>query len=139
MENIHIYVDGACSGNPGPSGIGVYLKYKNYEKTYASYIGNATNNIAELTAILEGLKLITNKNHDIIIYTDSQYCIGVLHLSNNAVANIELIAEIKEYMKLFKTVNFIKVKAHNGNHGNEIANKLATDIVKQVTMLDKTK
>lgn len=139
MESIQLFTDGACSGNPGPASIGVYLRYNNHEKTYAQYIGIGTNNIAELFAIKEGLKLINNKKHDVIVYTDSQYCIGVLHLNNNAVANIDLIKEIKDEMSKFKSVNFIKIKAHAGNYGNETANKLATNILKQIEAHDRDK
>ena len=48
---IHVYTDGASSGNPGPSGIGILLQYGGHQKEVSRYIGMATNNIAELEAI----------------------------------------------------------------------------------------
>ena len=58
---IQIYTDGASSGNPGPSGIGVVLRFGNREKEISEYIGLATNNIAELKAIEAGLQAVKNK------------------------------------------------------------------------------
>ncbi|MCK5099552.1 MAG: hypothetical protein KAR45_15700, partial [Desulfobacteraceae bacterium] len=53
---IKIFTDGASSGNPGPSGIGIYLIYNERTKEISEFIGNATNNIAELKAIKRGLE-----------------------------------------------------------------------------------
>ncbi|MEA3417444.1 MAG: RNase H family protein, partial [Thermodesulfobacteriota bacterium] len=50
-NTISIYTDGASSGNPGPSGIGILLRFKDHEKEISRNIGTATNNIAELEAI----------------------------------------------------------------------------------------
>lgn len=74
MSRLEIYIDGACKGNPGPSGIGMVI-CQNGEviKNVSAYIGNATNNIAEYRALIwaleEGLLLKTN---DLKINTDSQ-------------------------------------------------------------------
>ena len=54
-DAVCIYTDGASSGNPGPSGIGIVLSYEKHEKEISRYIGIATNNIAELEAIRTGL------------------------------------------------------------------------------------
>ena len=75
---IAMYTDGASSGNPGPAGIGVYLKFGAHEKEISEYIGTATNNIAELTAVARGLSAIKNKTLPVIIFTDSQYVLGLL-------------------------------------------------------------
>ena len=44
MSVIHVFTDGACSGNPGPAGIGAYLVYEQHKKQLSEYIGEATNN-----------------------------------------------------------------------------------------------
>ena len=44
MKNIEIYTDGACSGNPGPGGYGIVLKYNNIQKEYSGYAEQTTNN-----------------------------------------------------------------------------------------------
>ncbi len=53
-EAIQIFTDGACSGNPGPAGIGVVLQYKRHRREIARSIGMATNNIAKLAAVKAG-------------------------------------------------------------------------------------
>jgi ribonuclease HI len=58
---VHIYTDGASSGNPGPSGIGVVLMYGSQRKEIGEYVGEATNNIAELLAIQKGLAAVKRK------------------------------------------------------------------------------
>ena len=56
--NVVIYTDGACRGNPGPSGIGASIENENGDEiaTVSSYIGNGTNNRAEYIAAIEGVK-----------------------------------------------------------------------------------
>ncbi len=127
---VTIYTDGASSGNPGPSGIGAYLIYKNREKKISEYIGNATNNIAELKAIKRALEEMKKFDIPISIYTDSRYCLGVLTQNWKATANKELVAEIKKLINKFKCVKIIKVKGHGGILGNEIADDLATSAIK---------
>ena len=58
MYQVELYADGACSGNPGPAGIGVVLKSGKHRKELGTAIGEATNNIAELRAVIEGIKLL---------------------------------------------------------------------------------
>ncbi len=126
---IHIFTDGASSGNPGPSGIGVLMRYREHEKEISRYIGMGTNNIAELEAIRAGLLEV--KMHDIPlrIYTDSSYAHGLLSLGWKARKNTELIHEIQMLMKRFKDVKLIKVKGHCGIEENEKADKLATSAI----------
>lgn len=69
---MHIFTDGACSGNPGPGGWGAILRYGKTEKTLSGYAAETTNNRMELTAVLEALRAIKRPSH-IVIHTDSQY------------------------------------------------------------------
>ena len=71
-DTIEIYVDGACSGNPGPGGWGAYLKYGLITKEVFGYELASTNNRMEIKAAIEALKLLKIKTK-IIIYTDSIY------------------------------------------------------------------
>jgi ribonuclease HI len=127
---INIYTDGASSGNPGPSGIGVYMIYNERTKEISEFIGNATNNIAELKAIKRGLEELKKFDIPICLYTDSNYCLGVLTKNWKAQANKELILETKKLIKKFKSIEIIKVKGHSGIEENEIADKLATSAIK---------
>ncbi len=128
---IRIYADGASSGNPGPSGIGVLLRYREHEKEISRNIGLGTNNIAELEAIRTGLLEVKNPDLPVRVYTDSGYAYGLLTLGWKAKKNTELVNDIRALMKRFKNLTFIKVKGHSGIEGNERADKLATSAILQ--------
>jgi len=123
---IHLYTDGASSGNPGPSGIGVLLQYGKHEKEVSRYIGMATNNIAELEAIRVGLELIRNPEKPVRVYTDSSYALGLLSKGWKAKKNQVLVSDIRRQISRFKDIRFVKVKGHAGHAQNERADKLAT-------------
>ena len=126
---IHVYTDGASSGNPGPSGIGVLLRYGKHEKEVSRYIGMATNNIAELEAIRVGLELIRNPDKPVRVYTDSSYALGLLSKGWKARKNQALVAGIRRRISRFRDIQFIKVKGHAGHAQNERADKLATQAI----------
>ncbi len=126
---IHIYTDGASSGNPGPSGIGVLLQYGEHQKEVSRYIGMATNNIAELEAIRVGLGLIRNPDKPVRVYTDSSYALGLLSKGWKAKKNQTLVKDIRRQISRFKDIRFIKVKGHAGHIQNERADKLATQAI----------
>ncbi len=123
---IVIYTDGASSGNPGPSGIGILMQYQEHEKKVSRYIGNATNNIAELEAIRVALETVKNPALPIRLYTDSSYAIGLLTQNWKATQNQALVASIRKLMTQFPDLKLIKVKGHSGIPGNEAADQLAT-------------
>ena len=129
-KEICIFSDGASSGNPGPSGIGVVLRFGEHEKEISEYIGLATNNIAELRAIQAGLKAIKNTDLPVRIFTDSNYAYGVLELGWKARANREMVEFIKKLMAKFINLKIVKVKGHAGEEGNERADFLATSAIK---------
>ena len=90
------YTDGACSGNPGPAGSGVVLVAPERQDARGlEYLGEATNNVAELTAILRAVEWIPAAARAIVVHTDSQYAIGVLQKGWKAKANGELVARAK--------------------------------------------
>jgi len=130
-DAICIYTDGASSGNPGPSGIGVVLRFNKHEKEMSKYIGIATNNIAELEAIRTGLLAVKNTNLPVRVFTDSKYAYGVLVQGWKPKKNQEIIASIKKIILKFEDLKFIKVKGHVGIEGNERADVLATAAIKK--------
>jgi ribonuclease HI len=127
---ITIFTDGASAGNPGPSGIGVLLRFGKHEKEISRYIGNATNNIAELEAIRAGLRAVKNSDLPVRVYTDSSYAYGVLTQGWKAKKNKDIIDAIKKILPKFHDLKFIKVKGHGGIEGNEKADVLATSAIK---------
>lgn len=132
-DAIIVFTDGACSGNPGPAGLGVLMLYKEHEKSISTYLGEATNNIAELKAIHTALLEIKNKKLPVRIFTDSTYAMGVLTQGWKAKANQALIADIKKTITKFPDLKLIKVKGHAGVPENERADELATSAIKKAT------
>lgn len=72
MKYIELFTDGACSGNPGPGGWGVVLRYNGHEKELSGGERNTTNNRMELTAAIEGLAALKEKC-EVRLVTDSKY------------------------------------------------------------------
>jgi len=70
--NVELYTDGACSGNPGPGGWGLILRWRDEEKELFGGEPETTNNRMELLAVIEGLKAL-KKPCNVTVYTDSQY------------------------------------------------------------------
>jgi ribonuclease HI len=123
------YTDGACSGNPGPAGSGVVLIApggKMHEGL--EYLGEATNNVAELTAILRAVEWIPAEARAIVVHTDSQYAIGVLQKGWKAKANGELVARAKRVVQE-RSAKLVYVPGHQGVALNERADELAREAV----------
>jgi ribonuclease HI len=130
-DAVHIYTDGASAGNPGPSGIGVVLRFGKHEKEISRYIGDTTNNVAELEAIRSGLMAVKNTNLPVRVFTDSKYAYGVLTQGWKAKKNQNIIESIKKILSKFNDLKFIKVRGHVGIEGNEKADFLATSAIKK--------
>ncbi len=122
---IVVYTDGACSGNPGPAGSGVVLLWGEHRKEISRYLGEGTNNVAELVAIQIALETITRPNLPVKLHTDSSYAIGVLKKGWKAKKNQELIENIRNLMTKYPFLELIKVPGHHGVPENERADELA--------------
>jgi len=135
---IHIYTDGACRGNPGPGGWGAILLCDNYKKEIKGSSQLTTNNIMELTAVIESLKLIKNPSK-IIITTDSTYVKnGITEWIHNwklkgwktankkPVKNKQLWQEL-DVLTNNHQIEWKWVKGHAGHAGNERADELANE------------
>ena len=144
MNEITIYTDGACSGNPGKGGWGAILIYAKEEKYLSGSNQLTTNNQMELTATIKALKAIV-KPHNIALYTDSQYVKngitswifnwkknGWKTANKKPVANKDLWIELDKYVKIH-SVNWFWVKGHSGDHYNEIADQLAVNAMNEVS------
>ena len=136
MNEVTIYTDGACSGNPGKGGWGAILIYVKEKKYMSGSKQLTTNNQMELTATIEALKAIS-KPSNIALYTDSQYVKngitswifnwkknGWKTANKKPVANKDLWIELDKYVD-FHSVNWFWVKGHSGDKYNEIADELA--------------
>jgi ribonuclease HI len=137
MKNeVIIYTDGACKGNPGVGGWGAVLKYKDKNKKIYGYEVNTTNNRMELTATIKALGILKAKSK-VVIYTDSKYVMNGITLwidgwkknkwrtsSKKEVKNIDLWKLIDK-LNSFHVVEWKWVKGHSGNACNEAADELA--------------
>lgn len=130
-ERVQIFTDGACSGNPGLCGIGIVMKYGPRIRHFSECLGHGTNNIAELTAILRALRMVKKPEVPVVIYTDSQYALGVLSLGWKARENKALVEDIRREMRRFKEVTFVKVDGHADVHFNNMADQLARDSLRK--------
>ena len=144
MEKVIIYTDGACSGNPGPGGWGSILMYKENKKEISGASKNTTNNIMELTAVIEGLKML-KFSCEVEIYSDSAYVVNAFNqgwiynwIKNNwmtsgkePVKNKEIWQELYELTKKHK-VKFIKVKGHSDNEFNNRCDEMARNAIKNL-------
>jgi ribonuclease HI len=126
-DPIIIYTDGAASPNPGPCGIGIVILDRGERREISEYLGDGTNNIAELTAVLRGLEAISpgQRGRPVLLHTDSEYSIGVLTLNWKPKKNVELIAELRRLMVDFPRLRLVKVPAHSGVPENERCDQLA--------------
>ncbi|MEJ7730864.1 MAG: ribonuclease H [Polyangiaceae bacterium] len=128
------YADGACSGNPGPAGLGVVVLDGDERVELSEYLGDGlTNNIAELTAVLRVLDEVGDGTRPLLVHTDSQYTIGVVQKGWKAKANTELVAELREALARRTGVRLHYVPGHAGVILNERADALAREAVRERT------
>ena len=123
IKTVEIFTDGACSGNPGPGGYGVVLRFGNIEKELSGGDSATTNNRMELLAIISVLFSLP-KGSSVKIYTDSQYCIKAVK-SSNSKKNLDLLRKYHEITLGLCSVNFEWVRGHNGNVWNEECDRMA--------------
>ena len=128
-DTIVIHTDGASSGNPGPSGIGVVMRYHGHVKKISKYIGRATNNVAELEAVRTALVSLKRKDLPVRIHTDSQYVYGLFASGWRVRKNQQLEAMVRKLISQYKNIQFIKVCGHQGILDNELADRLATSAI----------
>ena len=143
MNKVEIFTDGACKGNPGPGGWGAILRYGTTEKEIYGASKNTTNNIMELTAVIESLKNL-NKPCELIITTDSKYVKnGITEWIHNwkkngwrtaakkEVKNKELWIELDSLIQIH-SVSWDWVKGHSGHPENERADLLANIAIEEL-------
>ena len=144
MEKVVIYTDGACSGNPGPGGWGAILMYGENKKEISAGKKDTTNNIMELTAALEALKLLKYPC-EVELYSDSAYLVngfsnGWIYnwkKNNWKTANKEPVKNQEIWEELYNMtqkhkITFIKVKGHSDNEYNNRCDELARQAIKQL-------
>ena len=140
MKKVKIYTDGACKGNPGKGGWGAVLQYGDTEKEISGYADKTTNNIMELTAAVEALKML-KEPCEVILTTDSNYVKngisdwifnwkknGWKTASKKPVKNKELWQKLDSLSKNH-SIQWEWVKGHSGHPENERCDELANEAI----------
>lgn len=144
MQKVIIYTDGACSGNPGPGGWGAILMAGDNKKEISGGKRDTTNNVMELTAALEALKLLKFPC-EVDLYSDSAYLVNgfdkgwIYNWNKNnwqtankePVKNKEIWEAIYKMTKVHK-IKFIKVKGHSDNEFNNRCDEMARNAIKKL-------
>jgi len=136
QHKVEIYTDGACRGNPGPGGWGALMIYGDVHKELYGGELDTTNNRMELMAAIEALGTL-KRRCDLILYTDSQYVRkGITEWIDNwkkrgwktaakkPVKNADLWQKLDDASSQHN-IEWVWVKGHSGNEGNEMADQLA--------------
>ena len=143
MDKVTIYTDGACSRKSRTWWLGI-LMFNDVKKEISGGNPDTTNNIMEITAVLEALKLL-KKPCEVDLYSDSAYVVNCFNngwiynwiknnwktASTDPVKNKELWQELYNLTKIHK-VNFIKVKGHSDNEFNNRCDELARGEISRI-------
>ena len=136
-----IYTDGSAHPNPGPGGFGVVIldNNENLIGLHSKQTDNTTNNREEIKAILYALLRYGKMDEEVIVYSDSNYCVqtfntwmygwarnGWIKSDKKAPENLDLIKTYYDLCQEGYKINLQKVRGHNGNEWNELADALAT-------------
>lgn len=143
-KTVEIYTDGACSGNPGIGGWAAVLLYKSHKREINGAEASTTNNRMELTAIIEGLRML-KEPCKVTVYSDSAYSVdpflkewihgwiinGWRTSNKGDVKNADLwkalLSEVDKH-----DVTFVKVKGHADNELNNRCDLLARTAIKEL-------
>ncbi len=136
MKHVTIYTDGACSGNPGPGGWGVLLRYNGMEKELSGGEAATTNNRMELLGVINALQAL-KEPCQVDLYTDSQYIVNAMNKGwlkswkakgwrrkDGALKNPDLWQALDAALNQH-TVTFHWVKGHADNPYNNRCDALA--------------
>ncbi len=133
---VHAYTDGACRGNPGPGGWGVLLRSGHTHKELFGGEPHTTNNRMELMAAIVALESL-RRPCAVHLFTDSQYVLkgitewlsgwkarGWKTAERKPVKNVDLWQRL-DAARAAHRVEWVWVRGHNGDAGNEAADALA--------------
>ena len=143
MQQVTIYTDGACSGNPGVGGWGAILICNNFYKELNGAEANTTNNRMELLAVIKSLSYL-KKSCCVTLYSDSAYVVNAFNqkwidswVSNDwitsgrkPVRNKDLWLQLLQILKAH-TTSFVKVKGHADNKYNNRCDELARNSIEK--------
>ena len=140
--NVEIFCDGACSGNPGPGGYGVILRYGGHEKELSGAEGETTNNRMELSGAIMALESLKRPCR-VVLTTDSQYLVkgmtelldgwvkkGWKNSKKEPVVNRDLWERLLVLAKIHQ-IEWVWVRGHDGHPENERCDELARKAIEK--------
>jgi ribonuclease HI len=138
-NDITIYTDGASSGNPGPGGYGVVLKYGRHRLELSEGFRLTTNNRMELLAVIAGLEALKKQSSNVVVYTDSKYVADAVEKGWIFQCESKAFKKKKNpdlwirFLKIYRkhNVRFVWIKGHDSNPENELCDKMAVDASKK--------
>ena len=144
-DQVHIYTDGACSGNPGKGGYGIVMEWvgKPYQKEFSEGYRKTTNNRMELLAVIVALENLRSDKLTITVFSDSKYVVDAIEKKwvfgweKKGFKNKKNIDLWKRFLKIYRKhkVNFRWVKGHNDHVQNERCDVLAVEASQQKDLL----
>lgn len=141
MRQLEIYIDGASKGNPGPAGVGIIIcQNGNVVRNISNYIGNATNNVAEYTALIQGLQEALNlKTEQLKINTDSQLLYRQIKKEYKVKHPVilTLYNQAAELMSSFIQVSINHIPRQQNCGADKLATKAVKAALKKSTIGDK--
>ena len=145
-NKIQIYTDGAASGNPGPGGYGVVLKYNEHRKEISQGYAFTTNNRMELLAVIVALEHIKNEGSQVVIYTDSKYVSEAVNQRWLFVWESKGFKKKKNpdlwkrFLLIYRKhkVQIVWIKGHSNIEENEVCDKLAVEAYKSGKLIVDT-
>lgn len=145
MNNVVLYTDGGCRGNPGPGGWGAVLIWGDIKKKLYGSELETTNNRMELSAAIFGLKALT-RSVSVTLFTDSQYVKqgitqwihgwkknGWKTSNKKPVKNQDLWQQLDELIR-YHDVEWRWVKGHSGDEMNDLADRLANKAMDELEL-----
>ena len=140
-----IYTDGGCRGNPGVGGWGFLMIDRETGRALERHGGerDTTNNRMEMTAAIEGLRALKNREHAVEIRSDSRYVVDMCtswirgwkargwKRKDGPVLNLDLVKALDELMAAHD-VKFTWVRGHVGDPGNEYADRLTNEAMDRI-------
>lgn len=146
IQEVHIFTDGACSGNPGPGGYGIVMEWvgKPYKKEFSEGFKKTTNNRMELLAVIIALEKIKIDNVEITVFSDSKYVVDavlqkwIYNWQRKHFKNVKNPDLWKRFLNIYNanTTNFVWVKGHSNHKQNERCDFLAVEASKKEQLLE---
>jgi ribonuclease HI len=146
VNEVIIYTDGACSGNPGRGGYGVVLMSGSHRKEISEGFRLTTNNRMELLAVIKGLEALRKKGTSVKLFTDSQYVANAVNKGWVFDWERKLFRKKKNqdlwirFLELYRqhNVSLFWLRGHNNDTENERCDILAVNASKEPVLSEDT-